>query len=576
MLKSPRPTLPSHARTLTTPRGSGSIRPQQSCGENERVSAAKGGSSRKKPSRAPVTPLPTLPVDSHVTPASLAEQRQRDKFYAYYYQSQQYQQQQQRYAVSPHSHQYSPYYHQYGGYWPGYDYSGRSVYSYGPPVATAISSKTKRTKAAIAGYGASTRRVPTSPAPRPPDVIAAKIQSAVQLSRKKRGNDLISKDIMDAGIPEEKSSARIAARTAAKKAKPNPCAATDDAAAAASSNVTTKKVLMAKKSTKNKKSSPAIKAVPGMNKTKAKSKGKTAAAAARAGPQVGEKGYKRADKSLGLLCERFVNHYKDSHGVEIAVDDAATDLGVERRRIYDIINILEALRVVRRICKNTYTWHGSEVLPLIFASMQQDAIVKWRDQAVANGLVDASSSSDKRSRSNSDTCDTCGKSMATLTCDFVKLFLAGDTTITVTEAADRVLGTNSELYTEGKVQTEEQKAEAKVMKSKIRRLYDIANVLSSIKVIDKENCGASFQKNNETVPQFRWVYAIPPKAFLQVRKDHGHLIPADPDDDDPVINVTPYASKGHKTKRKTKGNGKSPDKSPRSSQKRTKAKKNKK
>lgn len=43
----------------------------------------------------------------------------------------------------------------------------------------------------------------------------------------------------------------------------------------------------------------------------------------------------------------------------ISLDAVAATLGVERRRIYDVTNILEALDMVSRRTKNAYMWHGS-------------------------------------------------------------------------------------------------------------------------------------------------------------------------------------------------------------------------
>ena len=104
LLKSPLRPTPSSGKTsaATTPKSGGggggnsrgssrgnSPRPPQEKYDGKRTPGTTRG-GKKKLSGAAVTPLPTLPVDAQVTPASLAEQRQRDKFYAYYYHQQYY------------------------------------------------------------------------------------------------------------------------------------------------------------------------------------------------------------------------------------------------------------------------------------------------------------------------------------------------------------------------------------------------------------------------------------------------------------------------------------------------------
>lgn len=64
------------------------------------------------------------------------------------------------------------------------------------------------------------------------------------------------------------------------------------------------------------------------------------------------------------ICCRFLNLYPlNGNGtVEIQLDSTAARLGVEKRRMYDIINILEAMQCAVHKRKNTYLWHGGSRL----------------------------------------------------------------------------------------------------------------------------------------------------------------------------------------------------------------------
>jgi len=68
--------------------------------------------------------------------------------------------------------------------------------------------------------------------------------------------------------------------------------------------------------------------------------------------------YSRKEKSLGELCRRFLGLYGSEDRTMLYLDQCTRELAVERRRIYDIINILESFQVINRQAKNAYHWKG--------------------------------------------------------------------------------------------------------------------------------------------------------------------------------------------------------------------------
>ncbi|VDL73288.1 unnamed protein product [Nippostrongylus brasiliensis] len=103
----------------------------------------------------------------------------------------------------------------------------------------------------------------------------------------------------------------------------------------------------------------------------------------------------RKEKSLGLLCQRFLvamnEETRQSTIREVHLETVARKMSrsffssgpliskslknpyttdVEKRRIYDIVNVMEALDAMSKTNKSYYRWHGLEGLPKLMADLQ--------------------------------------------------------------------------------------------------------------------------------------------------------------------------------------------------------------
>ncbi len=71
-------------------------------------------------------------------------------------------------------------------------------------------------------------------------------------------------------------------------------------------------------------------------------------------------------------CLRFLTIVETDVGVgcEFSLETVAATLGTNRRRIYDIINVLESLEMIVKQSKNWYMWLGQDCLLVTLAKLK--------------------------------------------------------------------------------------------------------------------------------------------------------------------------------------------------------------
>ncbi|XP_010803050.1 transcription factor E2F7 isoform X3 [Bos taurus] len=225
----------------------------------------------------------------------------------------------------------------------------------------------------------------------------------------------------------------------------------------------------------------------------------------------------RKQKSLGLLCQKFLARYPSyplsTEKTTISLDEVAVSLGVERRRIYDIVNVLESLHLVSRVAKNQYSWHGRHSLPKTLRNLQRlGEKQKYEEQMAHLQQKELNPIDHKSGERRRDGCPDSqdpqlldfpepdcpsssansrkDKSLKIMSQKFVMLFLVSKTKIVTLDVAAKIL-----------IEESQDIPDHSKFKTKVRRLYDIANVLTSLMLIKKVHV----TEDRGRKPAFKWI-----------------------------------------------------------------------
>lgn len=194
---------------------------------------------------------------------------------------------------------------------------------------------------------------------------------------------------------------------------------------------------------------------------------------------------------------------------------------------------------------------GLQKMDEVFGKLQERAILEYPDDAKVylefpdEHVVATKESGKYPSTSKSHV----NKSLAKLSQEFLQLYLVGLKTLSLPEASDKIQGTTSieelinigggpdlRLNPDGSLNHEFEKqrkaAAARGLKTKIRRLYDIANVFISVGLLEKIESTAIGASRR---PNFSWKYKLSPQ---EIRTRHVESLSKTPSESSTDIPLT--------------------------------------
>ena len=142
-----------------------------------------------------------------------------------------------------------------------------------------------------------------------------------------------------------------------------------------------------------------------------------------------------AKTEIKRYLRSFIKVQIESKSSSIKLDQCAENLSIGRRRIYDIVNVLESIDIISRKAKNLYSWNGFGDLSATILKLKREAFtdtnicshlgIKKQDDFSQNKKAAAAAEENPTSSSFSSKQNSKKekKSLSMLTQRFIQMFL---------------------------------------------------------------------------------------------------------------------------------------------------------
>ena len=176
---------------------------------------------------------------------------------------------------------------------------------------------------------------------------------------------------------------------------------------------------------------------------------------------------RRNGNSLKKICTKILRLYHKKEEQELFLNEFSVCLNIERRRIYDIVNILEALDIVVKQSKNLYIWKS------IATFVKKLRILSAAGSNLAEQL--------KLFHFETKPMTSKKKMLTYLALRVLKLFYTTNSVLSFNE----IMKICEEHYSQVQANMNLPISDEFESKNRIRRLYDIINVFKALGLISK-------------------------------------------------------------------------------------------